>query len=235
MTDLLSTRDALPLGGPPTGSVNSLSQRLMMMPASAGRGFETNRDTSFTRGWMTYNINYTYTDTTGADSLDTYNPAVESVDVISFATGALMVPGFDAYLRHLGDPITITGLELESTTLVFSGINDDSLFAAFTPVFRSSDTLYTSTVLFLDYELALVRDPAGTPYPIAGTVDADIFTEILSTPNPNDRIHITDGIITMTFDGTETPILNITNQFDDPTPQFRYRVNLRTGTIQRVP
>lgn len=235
MTDLLSTRDALPAGGPPVGPAKSLSRRLLLMPASAGRGFETNRDTSFAVGWMNYNINYLYTDTLSQDSIGTYNPAVVSVDAISLASGAIMVPGFDAFFRHIGDPITVTGLEADTTTLHFSAINEDSIFAAFLPVFRTSDTVYTATVSFLDYEIDMVRDPAGNPYPIAGEIIADIFSEILRTPNPNDLVNIIDGIITMTFDGTQTPLLDITNQIDNAAPPYRYRINLTTGAITRQP
>lgn len=232
LVDLQSTRASMPLGGPVVPGP-SLSQRVLMPASSGGGGFRTNRDTTAIFGSMNYNFFYFYTDTIG-DSLGTYGPGVIQVDGISTANGTVNAPGFDANFYHKGDPITGTGFEAGSDTINFSGVGDDSMYVTFTPAFRTGSRRF-ATVSFVDYDVNMVRDPAGNPYPISGLATMFLFADVLTSPNPNDIFTTNESTVTYYFDGTATPIVGITNNLDNETPQYRYRADLRTGVITRLP
>jgi hypothetical protein len=237
LVDLQSTRESMPLNVPAVPGPMSLSQRVLMMPASSrGGGFRTNRDTLVTVASMNYAFFYFYTDTLG-DSLGSYTPdtsGVIQVDGISTATGTIAATGFNGFLSHKGDPLTGTGFEAASDTINFSGVGDDSLFTTFTPAFRTG-TRYFSTVSFVDYDVKMLRNPAANPFPISGEANAFLFADVLRSPNPSDFYTTLEGTVTYYFDGTQTPIVGITNDLDSPIPKFRYRADLRTGTITRLP
>jgi hypothetical protein len=61
-----------------------------------------------------------------------------------------------------------------------------------------------------------------------------VFSDRLRSPNPAYVADVWEAEIKLYFDGTQTPIATVSQTFDDPAPQFRYRVNLRTGTFFRV-
>lgn len=233
LVDLQSTRASMPLGGPVVPGP-SLSRRLLMMPASSGGGgFRTNRDTTAIFGSMNYNFFYFYTDTIG-DSLGTYDSTVVQVDGISTANGTVNAPGFDANFHHKGDPFTGTGFEAGSDTINFTGVGDDSMYVTFTPAFRTGSRRF-ATVSFVDFDLDMVRDPAGNPYPTRGIANMFLFADVLTSPSPSDIYTTLESTVTFYFDGTATPVVGITNDLDDETPKFRYRVDLRTGAFTRLP
>jgi len=235
LVDLHTTRSFMPAGGPPANEIASLSQRVLMMPASSrGGGFRANtHDTSVTVVDMNYTFNYFYTDTLG-DSLDTYTPAVVQVDGISTATGNITKTGFTAFFSHKGDPFSATGFEAGSDTINFTGVGDDSVFTTFTPAFRTG-TRYFATVSFVDYDVYLLRAPGANPFPLSGTANMFLFADVLRTANASDISSTLESTITYYFDGTQTPLVGVTNEPDNPTPKFRYHADLRTGAITRVP
>ena len=231
LMDMQSTRASMPQGGPVVPNP-SLSERVLM-PASAGGGFRTNRDTLTVFGSMNYSFFYFYTDTLG-DSLGTYTPAVIQVDGISNANGTINVAGFDANFYHKGDPFTATGFEAGSDTINFTGGGDDSIYTVFTPALRTGSRRF-ATVSFVDFDLYMVRDPAGNPYPTSGIANMFLFADVLRSANPSDVFTTLESTVTYYFDGTATPIVGVTNDLDNPTPKYRYRADLRTGAFTRLP
>lgn len=233
MVDMLSTRASMPLGGPALPGP-SLSQRVLMPASAGGGGFRTNRDTLAVFGSMNYLFTYIYSDTASNDTLLFYTPDVIQVDGVSTANGTINVAGFDANFYHKGDPFTATGFEAGSDTINFSGVGDDSIYTSFTPSFRTGTRRF-ATVSFVDFDLDMVRDPAGNPYPTSGIANMFLFADVLRSANPSDVFTTLESTVTYFFDGTATPIVWITNDLDNPTPKYRYRADLRTGAITRLP
>lgn len=229
LVDIVSTLESMPLGATP-----SMSRRVLMLPASSRPHVSVNRDTVFTRASMSYHIIYYYTDTHG-DSLGAWADTVTQVDGESHATGTITDTGFSAFYRHDGDPVTATGFDAGSDTISFTGVGDDSLFATFTPVFRGG-TAYYSTTGFTDYDITMLRNPALNAFPIAGTANTFLFADPLRSANPTDFAGTSiEATVTITFNGTQTATLGVTNEFESASTQFRYSLDLRTGAVQRLP
>jgi hypothetical protein len=214
--DLESTIASMPLSEP------------MIVPAGMTR---VTRDTVVYRAGVNYLISYLYSDTT-ADSISQYNPAVHSVDGESSASGTMMTALVDTLDFFHTSSFVGTGFAAGSDTAVFEADGYDSTFATFTPKYRTG-TRYYATFVFTEYdEVRLLR--SGNPYPLSGSVLIDVFAERLRSANPADLQLILEATVTITFDGTQRALVGITANLDDPTPQRRYRVDLRTGEMERL-
>jgi len=204
---------------------------LFAVPASAGRGFEVLYDSTYVVGAMLCTLSISYTDTLG-DSLVVWEGSADELEAIVRGSGVITVDTtFTGTFRHLGEPITATGIEAHSDTLNFTGVCDDALTAVFKPAFRTGSVRYV-TESFSDYDLFHIRD-GSHEYPNDGLASTFLFCDRLRSASPTDIEASIDGEVSIVFDGTSNPIAEVTN--DPPNVQFRYRVNLKTGVIQRLP
>ena len=228
LIDVQSTLESTPIEAPPP----PLARRLNLMAASSNPIFRTLRDTLVTRAAMTYAFNYLYADT--VDSLPSWRPGVTIIDAIAHATGNITTTGFTGFYKHDGDPVTLEWLDVGADTVTCSGVGDDSLFTTFTPTFRTGTKIYNTTS-FVDFEFRTLRDPAAHPFPIAGEANAFMFADVLRTPNPDDFTNTIEGTVTFVFDGTQNPLVGVTNEFEGTGFQYRYHVDLKTGAFTRSP
>jgi hypothetical protein len=211
---------------------------------SGGRGFGIMRDTSFTRAAMTYSYNYLYTDYDPTrpdtsdwfrDSLATWSPLVVAIEGRGQGNGTIDVDTtFAAVFRHTADELNIIGIGANDDTMAVFGSTDDSLFTTFRPQLRASGDVYYVFTMFGDVDdVAYLRD-GSNPYPIEGNIEAFVFADHLASANPTDLVRSYSGELRVNFDGTLTPIATFSGEVDDPSPPFRYRINLRTGAITRL-
>ena len=232
LVDIQSTLEQTPVDAPTT-----LARRLNLMPASAGGFFRAlaDSDTTFTRAGMTYQVSYLYTDSGQTDTTVWYPGFVTTrVEAVSQALGTITATGFTGTYKHLGDPVSLDWTRAFGDTITVSGVGDDSLFTTFTPALGSGTKYYNSTS-FVDFEMATRRNPATHPWPIAGTANAFLFADVLRTPNPNDYSSTIEGTVTVLFDGTQNPLVGVTNEFEGSTFLYRYHVDLKTGAFSRAP
>ena len=232
LVDLQSTLQSIPQFAPGRAARN---RSLLAFPTGMRPGFRIDRDTVFTVASMTDSFFYFYTDSSG-DSLGAWADSVVQVDGICHATGTISSDTtFSAFYHHVDDPLTGTGIEAGSDTVTFTGVCDDSLFTTFRAVFRGAHVYY-STTGFVDYEAYMQRNPATNPWPVAGTANAFLFADVLRTPNPTDISNTLEATVSINFDGTSTPTVDVTDELESPNPKFHYRIDLRTGAIlQRLP
>ena len=209
-----------------------------------GRGFGIMRDTTFTREGMTYNYRYLYTDYDPTrpdtsdwfrDSLDTWSPLVIAIEGRGSGNGTFDVDTtFSAVFRHSADELNIIGIGANDDTMAVFGSTDDSLFTTMRPQLRASGDVYYIVTMFGDVDdVAYLRD-GSNPYPIEGNIEAFVFADHLGSANPTDLIRSYSGELRVNFDGTQTPIATLSDEVDDPSPPYRYRINLRTGAITRL-
>jgi hypothetical protein len=204
---------------------------LMAMPASAGRGFQVFYDSTYSVGAVLCTLTITYTDTLG-DSLDVWESSAEELEAIVRASGPIVDgTNFVGAYRHLGEPITGIGIEAWQDTVNLSGLGDDAITSTFTPAFRTGLARYVAEA-FTDYDLFVIRSGTTAGNPTDGYASMYLFADRLRSDNPADIEASIDGEVSLIFDGTGNPIAEVTN--DPPNAQFRYRVNLRTGAIQRI-
>jgi len=227
LIDVQSALESTPMEAPPA----PLARRLDLVPASASPIVRTLRDSSFTRAGMNYTFSMSYADTVDSTL---WHPGVTTIDAVVHATGTLNSTGFTGFYKHDGDPVTLEWFEVGADTVVCSGVGDDSLFTTFTPTFRTG-TRYFNSTSFVDFDFKMRRDPVAHPFPLAGEANAFMFADELRTPNPSDYTNTLEGTVTFVFDGTQTPLVGVTNEFESTDFQYRYRVDLRTGAMTRQP
>lgn len=232
LVDIQSTLASMPLPAPP-----ARGQRFERLFAASPEGKHRfgimTRDTIVTVGGVQYTFHYYYTDTHG-DSADFWADSVVQIDGTSEATGPIVADTtFNGFLRHLGDPISASSFEPESTLIDFTGSGDDSLFVTFTPHFRGGKRFFSLTS-YTDYDVYVQRNPATNQFPLQGESSIFMFADRLRTANPDDVETTLEAQVTFFFDGTQTPTVAISNDID-VVAQFRYKVDLKTGLIiQRV-
>jgi hypothetical protein len=233
MLDLESSAQSTPMA--PALAANRV------MPASARprTPFGFARDTMITAAAMTYQYQYLYTDSLPGgivqDSLPTWNPNVYQIDGKGIGTGTITVDTtFSAVFRHVAEEIVIRGVKVGEVKLRFRGLGDDSLFATFRPVLRGGNHVFYNTIGFCEYDNVDYDRTLANPFPLEGLVTAYLFADRLRSANPNDIEEVFEAELKVTFDATQSPIATISDIPDDPSPPFRYRVNLRTGTFVRL-
>ncbi len=209
-----------------------------------GRGLGIMRDTTFTRVDMSYSYNYLYTDFDSTrvdttdwfrDSLATWSTLVVAIEGRGQGTGTIDVDTtFSGDFRHFADELHVVGMGSDDDTLVVFGSGDDSLFATFRPAVRGGSSVYYIFTALSDLnDIAYLKDNSN-PYPVEGNIELLVFADHLGSANPADLIRSYSGELRVTFDGTQTPIATFSGEIDDPSPPFRYRINLRTGAITRI-
>ena len=232
LVDLQSTLLSIPLLAPP-GPQAALARRLHLFPTATRPGFGIDRDTTFMVASMSDTFFYYYTDSSG-DSLSAWADSVVQVDGVGRATGTITSDTtFSGFYHHVDDPISATGIEAGSDTVYFTGVCDDSLFTTFRAVFRG-ETRYFATSGFVDYQAYLLRNGSNL-WPVSGQASAFLFGDVLRTPNPTDISTTLEATVVINFDGTQTPTVDVINELESLNPKFHYRMNLRTGAIQRLP
>jgi hypothetical protein len=231
LIDIQTTLASVPMEAPP----GPLARRLHLMPASAGPMFRAlaDSDTVFVRAGMTYHFKNLYSDTSSRDSA-LWFPGVTKVEVHSQALGTITATGFTGAFKHDGDPVTLDWFDVGADTVTCSGVGDDSLFTTFTPALGSGTKYYNSTA-FVDFDFLTRRDPSVNPWPVAGSANSFLFADVLRTPNPADYSSTIEGTVTILFDGTQNPLVGVTNEFEGTTFLYRYHLNLQTGAFSRAP
>lgn len=194
------------------------------------------RDTGFTRAGVVYNIRYLYADTAGTDSLATWNPDVREMEIISTGLGTIQTASDSSGFTHQGNGHGFGLFEAITDTLNLVGTTSDSTLTKMFRVYNTSELRYFNVTYSTDYDLDWNRQN-NPGYPFNGSASISVLADRLNSFNPSDVTTDlpVDAVITIVFDGTQTPLINVTNNPDNPTPQFRYRMNLRTGVVTRFP
>jgi hypothetical protein len=88
---------------------------------------------------------------------------------------------------------------------------------------------YVDTTSVVEYNFQMPK--TGAAFPDSGEASISAFIGDLRSANPNDRQDTMDLLVTILFDGTETPQVTLSENIPDPTTIFRYRINLTTGDV----
>jgi len=209
------------------------TQGLQTLIASDVPPYATLRDSTFTVGSMNFEITYNFVDTLGQDHID-WVPGTFQVEGLLRATGSIATNPFNGTYNHNGD-FTADFRDSPGNTVEFYGFSEDTSLGFAKSTFRA-DSSWWFMDMFYDYEgLRISRDLVTNPYPLLGTVDMDIDCFRLNSINLTDiRNHI-EAVLTMSFDGTDSALFTIVDDFDPPSGSWQYRVHFMTGAITRVP
>ena len=208
-------------------------------PAPLARGARTEhaggllgRDTSFTRGSMSWNLVYTYFDDANTPSPVYNSTTTARIQMLSTALGTVPAPAFNGYsgtahYGHVNDTLTVT--DLGALRVDFLGF--DKLDTAFVTLTGSAGTryFYVDENTTLEYELLMRK--GGTPYPDSGSCEIDAFITELNSPGRNDHKGSIGISMVVVFDGTQAPHMYLSENVPDPTKVFDYRLNLLTGAV----
>lgn len=182
-------------------------------------------ETTFTVGNITYRFTRAFYDAQGAE-LAGYGPTAARLRVTSSASGAIVGPRFEGSLGHSGI-MDVTGIELESDTLAFQGVADDTAQAAFTSLDQSRTRHVYAEQHRSCQDVRMLRDREANPWPLSGTLTCAMHLEWLRSASRADVEARFQALVVVTFDGTQYPEIEVD-------AAYRYRVNLNTGDIARI-
>ena len=197
--------------------------------ARSGRASILSRDTSFTRGFMNWTQQFTYYDSSGA-AFNAWDSTIVRVRAHNSASGRIPLPGGGGASQNY---VHVDTLDMDQLREDFIGIGGFTVVdSAFFTVGTTPDYNLMDNVE--DYALAIRKNPASA-YPDSGEAQIDGFIQELNTPVRTDRARRLDVVMTISFDGTQTPLATVTENVPEPQQTYRFRVNLRTGAVTHVP
>jgi hypothetical protein len=177
------------------------------------------RDTSFTRGSMSWTFDYTFYDGLGTPS-ETYSVLTERAAVVCNATGNVPLSGGSTHVYVHRDTVSVDNMQ--DTLVTYGAISHiDTAFVTIGSKYYFFDNL-------VEYTLDMSQHPV-TAWPVGGDATIDAFVDALRTPSRTDRSNSYDVTMTIAFDGTQTPLATVHKNVETPVSFYSYRINLRTG------
>ena len=191
---------------------------------------------------MIWTIQYSFLDRSGA-SHDVWDTSAVRVEGLAFAKGAIAIPAFmgttgqSSYGRDSAS-IAVEGLSaVADTAITFDG------FSRYDTTLVTLQSGTSSRYYFLDnvvsYENVVLMRGAGAPaYPVSGEVRIDVFASFLNSPRhltTSDVREEFDAVMVIAFDHAQPqrPVVTIMANTESSTTTYTYRIDLKTGTIQR--
>lgn len=188
-------------------------------------------DTTFPRGHTNWSLNMTYY-SPDLEPSEIFTDSTEYIEYLSLGSGRIPIVPFGpssgfAHYGHASDTVFVDGVG--SDTLTFKG--HAAVDSAMIQVNSSSGSKFYYVDNVLDYDVTFLP---GSLFPTEGFAEITAFVEVLNSFNRNDRDGYFDVAITITFDGTQTPIAAITLSADAVTTVYQYRLDLRSGALARI-
>ena len=240
LVQVIAAEAATDSGGWLLEVTNTLGNRSISGPglAVSAMAAPATSDTTFPLGSVTWTFNYTYFNRMGQAS-DDWSPSAVTVDAITRATGWFTVPNFQGntgrgtYERKT-DLFSMEGLGDTVLTFTNLAVVDSGLFTIQT-VNGPRYYLFDNVVGYdLRLPKRLLTNSPDDPYKATGEAIIDAFVGVLRNASLASREKSLDARMVITFDGiSDTPLATITANTERATALYRYRINLKTGAIQR--
>jgi hypothetical protein len=193
---------------------------------------------------MSWRIQYAYYDSSGA-AHDVWDTSAVRVEGLAFAKGSVAIPGFGGSTGQSGygrdsASISVEGLSAVSdTAITLSGFTryDTTL----TTLQGGSNRYYflDNVVSYGDPEpVTVLRGPGAPAFPVSGDARIDLFVSVLNGPQHRSFDDVKsefDAVMVITFERAQNqkPVATITANTESPTTVYRYRIDLKTGAIER--
>lgn len=196
-------------------------------------GVDLHRDTTFTVAQMNWFMRTFYRDSMDV-SYAGFDQNTRTIDYDASATGFVALGPFQGSTGqvrygHMSSGFIDNFLDGDVDVHGF-GLLDSGLVTVTNDNVNNYYYIDTTSVLEYNFEL----DGSAGAFPDSGEATIAAFVGDLASPDPHNRLDTMDLLITIKFDGTETPEVTISDNVPDPTTVFRYRLNLTNGTVTRL-
>lgn len=182
------------------------------------------RDSVFTSGGMSWNLDYTFYDGLGTPS-QVFGPTTVRAVARCVATGNITITGGSTNVYVHRDSMHIDGMQ--DTLVTYGAITElDSAFVTVGGRHYFFDNI-------VEYTLDMSQRPV-TAWPVGGDATIDVFLDRLRSPSRSDRSAQYDVTMTIVFDGTQTPRATIHSNVENPISNYTYEINLKTGAVLSV-
>jgi hypothetical protein len=209
-----------------------------------GARYGTQTDYSLTRAGITYQFQTGYIRGDGSVTAlrDTASQELAAhvlgLGTFAAANGITGNYGFITYQVNSPNDSTYSITGLQSDTLEFSGIADDSLYGVVHSTITPNNGRNWYHLNTVDWNLRIPKSELLTaPYPRGIDSEVNWIIEAMGLNANGDRDAFSfDDIIEarMVFDGSPDAVLTLANVTIDPDWAYYYKVNLNTGKIERL-
>ena len=219
----VSAGGGVPLTG--LGSTNMAAMaRGQVSPARLGRsGLLRTED----QGTLSLSVSLTFYDAGGHEQ-PIYDPATTARVVARVKVHGTLSTAERQALVGSDRLLDITGLLPAETTLDINGSAADTADCAFAALDGSSSRHYHLLGTGVLTDIMKLKDEAVNPYPLSGTARWAVTADAsVRDANGTQEAHY-EATVLITFNGTENPTIEVNGT-------FHYRMDLKTGAIQRIP
>jgi hypothetical protein len=206
---------------PPPGA--TLARRGRLGPVAAIPS-SAQWDTTITSGPLTFAFTVLLYDSLGNPMAHYDADSTWRITEQSHITGFVTGTNYLSSLEHTGT-LTITGMRAQDDTATFVGTALDTAYSVFQSQIRAVTRYFHYSA---NRTIANVRVPkAQGTYPASGTITWVVTAQRLRSSSRADVEATVTGTLTLTFNGTPTPIITASGG-------WRYSLNLDTGAIARL-
>lgn len=178
---------------------------------------------------MSYHLSYAYTDSINQPRTS-WDGFVTDADAFAKATGTITAMGTAGSFHHWSDMLIE---QANQDTSLFSTLALDTTLCAIQSFFRG-DSAHWYITTFYDYdEVKMYKDPGTSPWPASGVVSWLIDARQLNSMDPANVNRDLLVEATLTFNGTQLVPGTVYEYEEDPSTQFHYWFDLKTGLVQR--
>lgn len=219
----LSQQRGVPLSQVGTTSLVAVARGERAAVALRSAGVETIQ----TEGGLTWSVVVRFFDA-GGNEQPIYNPLTTArVVVHAKVRGTLASPEHHAFIGS-DRMLDVVGLLPSESTIEIDGAANDTADAAFDAADGSASRRYHLVGAGALADVRQLKDAAVNPYPLSGTVRWEVIADASSTDQNGTKEAHYDATVLVTFNGTRYPTIEVSEH-------FRYRMDLETGAIERLP
>jgi hypothetical protein len=195
-------------------------------PLGSSPGVASSSDTTFTAGHITWSVSRSFFDAIGNEQT-AFDP-ITTVRMLAAArgVGSIETASDTASFGSAGH-LDVRGLATAQDTVITNAARNDTLQCAFTPRFRPGRVHSYVEGSGTLTDVAQLRPVSSNPWPLSGTATWALKVDRLRTSDRGTVTRHFETLVIVTFNGTRFPDVEVTGG-------FRYKIDLKTGAIQRA-
>lgn len=219
----LSRQGGIPLTGLGSTSLTAMANG-QVSPTRLGR---SNVMRAEDEGSLSWSLTLTFYDAAGNVQL-IYDPATTARVVVHAKVHGTLTTAERRALVGIERNLDVTGLLPMETTIEIDGAALDTVDCSFTSTDGVRARQYHLLANGALTDVRQLKDESVNPYPLSGTARWAVTADASVTDENGTQEAHYEATVLITFNGTQYPTIEVSGG-------FRYRMNLETGAIERIP
>lgn len=219
----MSRQQGVPFSRLGSTNLSAIAQARVSPPLLGRSGALTRQD----EGSLSWSLVLTFYDAAG-NVQPTYDPVTTARLVVhAKVRGSLTTAEHQAFISS-DRRLDVIGLLPMETTLEIDGTARDTADCSFAAADGSASRSYHLLGTGDLVDIRQLKDESVNPYPLSGTARWALVVDAMSQDASGTQEAHYQATVLVTFNGTRYPTIEVSES-------FRYRMDLETGTVERLP